>query len=148
MQIDKSKTLAQLYGENWGEPEYDSHLVTTIHALHKKPLKDFSAEDLRICIGQHFFDEYLIPIALEMLERSPLIRGDFFPRDLLKNVIEAPDRYWTEHPEYFIRINSIAKNAINRLKSSKHQDKFTLELIEMLATNKARILLISQLKNG
>ena len=70
----RDKTLEELDGEKWKEPEYDSHLVRTIHSLRKKPLKDFTVEDLRICIGQQFFLEFLVEIAIEELEKNPLLK--------------------------------------------------------------------------
>ncbi len=45
------KTLEELEGVVWDEPDSASHLVTTCHALRRKPLGDFSVEDLRIMIG-------------------------------------------------------------------------------------------------
>lgn len=49
---NEDKTLEELDGEKWGEPSYDSYLVTNCHRLRRIPLKDFSVEDLRLMIGQ------------------------------------------------------------------------------------------------
>jgi hypothetical protein len=38
MPFDRNKSLQQLEGEDWGEPTYDSHLVTGCHRLHRVPL--------------------------------------------------------------------------------------------------------------
>ena len=66
-EFDRSKTLQELEGEDWAEPEYESHLVTNAHRLHRVPLREFTVEDLRFMIGQQFGLPYLIPIALEHL---------------------------------------------------------------------------------
>jgi hypothetical protein len=49
---DRSKSLQELEGKDWGEPEFQSHLVRTIHRLRRKPLDQFTTEDLRIMIEQ------------------------------------------------------------------------------------------------
>ena len=50
--FDRSKTLQQLEGSDWGDPTYDSHLVTECHRLRRVPLREFTVEKLRIMIGQ------------------------------------------------------------------------------------------------
>jgi hypothetical protein len=67
MELDRSKSLQQFDGEDWGEPTFDSHLVSECHRLHRVPLRDFTVEDLRITIGQQIGLDYLIPLALERL---------------------------------------------------------------------------------
>lgn len=60
----RMKTLEQLEGQNWGEPDYDSYLVRNSHRLYRLPLHLFEEEDLRFMIGQRFGLKYLIPLAL------------------------------------------------------------------------------------
>ena len=79
-------SLKDLNKDSWEEPEYDSHLVTTCHELRKKPLKDFNTEDLRILIGQSIDLTYLIPLAIETLEKEILAEGDLYEGDLLTAV--------------------------------------------------------------
>jgi len=74
-QLDRSKTLQQLDGTDWGEPTFDSHLVQECHRLHRVPLRDFTVEDLRITIGQDIGLEYLVPLALERLHADPFARA-------------------------------------------------------------------------
>lgn len=52
LNYDLNKTLDELEGETWGEPEFNSSLVIRCDELRRKPLKDFSVEDLRLMIGQ------------------------------------------------------------------------------------------------
>ena len=93
-----NKTLEELEGVSWGEPEYNSHLVTTCHRLRKVPLKDFSAEDLRIMLGQSMGVKYLLPIALNVLKQNPLAQGDYYPGDLLSSVVKLGREVWQESP--------------------------------------------------
>ncbi|NBD27408.1 hypothetical protein GT019_26350 [Paenibacillus sp. T1] len=61
---DLDKTLEELEGEIWGQPQFCSNLVIRCHELRRKPLMSFSIEDLRIMIGQGFSLKYLVPVAL------------------------------------------------------------------------------------
>ncbi len=81
------RTLEQLEKDVWSEPDYPSHLVETCHRLRKKPLRDFTTEDLRIMIGQDIGTPFLLPLALDRLEDKPLAAGDFYEGDLLQAVL-------------------------------------------------------------
>ncbi len=89
-----NNTLEQLDKHDWGEPEYDSYLVKTCHQLRKKPLKDFTVEDLRIMIGQNINLEFLIPLAIEQLKENILAEGHYYEGDLLNNVLTSEKEYW------------------------------------------------------
>ena len=47
------RTIEELDHDVWGEPEYNSHVVTTAHRLRKKPIETFTIENLRFMIGQN-----------------------------------------------------------------------------------------------
>ena len=94
----RNQTLEELEGDRWGEPEFQSHLVTECHRLRKIPVGQFSVENLRIMIGQGFGLAHLIPIALERLYDNPFLEGDFYPGDLLLAVAKAPSTFWEAHP--------------------------------------------------
>ena len=96
-EFDRTKTLEELEEDIWGEPEYDSHLVTECHRLRKKRVCDFDIENLRIMIGQEIGMDYLVPIALEFLKENPLVQGDFYPGDLLNNVLKINFSFWEEN---------------------------------------------------
>ena len=72
MNTYRSKTLQELENSDWGAPNYDSYLVSSVHRLRRKPLVEFTIEDLRILIGQNVGLPYLLPLALERLEENPL----------------------------------------------------------------------------
>jgi hypothetical protein len=94
----RSKTLQELEGQDWGEPPFPSYLVRTCHALRRKPLCDFTVENLRIMIGQNISLGYLMPLAIEHLQRDPLAAGDFYPGDLLANVLKVKPSFWHVYP--------------------------------------------------
>jgi contact-dependent growth inhibition (CDI) system CdiI-like immunity protein len=98
-QFDRNKSLQQLDGQEWDEPTYDLHLVTECHRLRRVPLRDFTAENLRIMIGQQIGLPYLVPVALELLRTDPFTAGDCYEGDLLAAVLRADSRFWIESPE-------------------------------------------------
>jgi hypothetical protein len=110
--FDRGKSLQDLEQDNWGEPTYQSHLVTTVHMLRRKPLAEFTVEDLRIMIGQGIGLLFLIPLALERLEEDPLAAGDFYRGDLLRAVFLADESYWATHPGSFQRFHNVILRAI------------------------------------
>lgn len=113
--FDRGKSLQELEGCDWGEPDYHSHLVTTVHRLRRQPLKDFSAGDLRICIGQNVGLPFLVPLAVERLEREPLAEGYFYPGDLLNAVLRVEGSFWTGHPDLLRRVREVLVRATRLL---------------------------------
>jgi hypothetical protein len=112
--FDTNKSLQELEGEDWGEPTFNSHLVTECHRLHRVPLRDFTVEDLRIMIGQRFSLEFLIPLALERLHVEPLAEGAFYPGDLLAAVLRAGAGFWQQRPDFRDKVAQIASSAVPR----------------------------------
>jgi hypothetical protein len=111
------KNLDELEGVVWGEPTFDSYLVTTCHRLRTKPVDDFSVEDLRIMIGQKVGLPHLIPLAVAVLERDPLAEGNYYPGDLLANVIGAEE--WLQaHPEWLGRVVRVTERATKELEDA------------------------------
>ncbi|MFB9324697.1 contact-dependent growth inhibition system immunity protein [Paenibacillus aurantiacus] len=105
--FDLNKNLQELDGNDWGEPNYNSGLVVTCHALRTKPLKDFTAADLRIMIGQQINSEYLIPMALELLAKDPFVKGDCYKGDLLASVLQTASDFWDLHPDLNYELDNI-----------------------------------------
>src|SRR5438093_641141 len=97
--LDRTKTLDELEGAWHAAPEYTSYLISRCHALHKTPLSQFTVEDLRIMIGQEIGLQFLIPLALQELQSNPLAEGDYYPGDLLANVLAVPPLFWRDRPE-------------------------------------------------
>lgn len=105
--FDRSKTLDELDPPAWGAPSYGSYLVTTCHHLRTKRISEFDEEDLRIMIGQSINLEYLLPVALEVLQKDPLASGDFYEGDLLENVLRVDAAWWSEHSSYVPIVRSL-----------------------------------------
>lgn len=81
--------------------EDDTNLMMKCKELRAKRLIDFSVEDLRIMIGQKIGIKFLVPVALEKLEEDILAQGDFFPGDLLMNVLRLNKEFWEQEPKLY-----------------------------------------------
>jgi hypothetical protein len=111
--VSLNSTIEELEGDRWLEPDFPSHLVCECHRLRKLQLRLFTIENLRIMLGQDIGSRYLVPIALEHLEAEPLVAGDFYPGDLLCNVLSLPSGFWRDNPELRARVAAVAARAIN-----------------------------------
>jgi hypothetical protein len=109
----EARTLTDIEKDDWGRPHYDSHLVQTCHALRHKPVGTFAIEDLRIMIGQGISLEVLIPQALEVLKQDPFAEGDYFPGDLLNNVLQVDASSWRAHPAQRLSARDVARQAVS-----------------------------------
>ncbi len=102
--FDRRKSLQELEQDDWGEPTYDSYLVTAVHRLRRKPLAEFTVEDLRVMIGQGIGLPFLMPLAVERLEEEPLAAGDLHLGDLLRAVLRVGEPFWADHADSFQRV--------------------------------------------
>ena len=123
----REKSLEELEGVVAGNPPYDSYLVRTIYALRKKPIGQFTVEDLRITIGQGRGIPYLLPLALERLEADPFAAGHFYRGDLLMNVLHA-EPHWGGKPDVRARVRRIVERALEQLAAVEQVDCSTGEL--------------------
>jgi hypothetical protein len=124
--VDRAKSLQELEGKDWGEPTYDSHLVRTCHRLRRKPLIEFTPEDLRIMIGQRIGLDFLVPLALEVLAAEPLVSGDFYPGDLLAAVARVEPAFWRRHAEEFEAVRAILARLRDGLGELTEADRETV----------------------
>ena len=100
MGLDTNKSLNELLGDLTSDTTYSSALVTTCLTLCKKPLKDFTVENLRV-IGQSIGLEVLLPLALEVLQENPFAEGDYYPGDLLSMVMKVEPSFWQTHQDLY-----------------------------------------------
>ena len=106
--MDKNKSLEQLENNYWGDADKNaSKLVKRCHTLRKKPLEDLDVEDIRLLIKQNIGLKYLIPLAVDALENSPFVEGDFYEGDLLESVLRSSKDFWNDHPDLHNKLESI-----------------------------------------
>ncbi len=108
---DVSKTLEQLDGQHWGEPEFQSHLVLECHRLRRVPLREFTPANLRIMIGQSIGLEFLAPLALQLLTDDPWLDAELYAGDLLSATLHSDPAFWSARPDFRTSLASIAESA-------------------------------------
>ena len=62
-------------------------------------------------IGQNISLEYVVPLALERLQADPYAEGDYYPGDLLVNLLRSNAGFWRRHPELRQQLVAIAERA-------------------------------------
>jgi hypothetical protein len=60
-------------------------------------------------IGQGFSLAWLVPLAMPLLEREPLIEGAYFPGDLLLNVLRLEHDFWETRGELERRLTVLCQ---------------------------------------
>lgn len=117
--IDRTKTLTEIEGDDWGRPPYGSYVVTTCHSLRKKPLNELSDEEIRLAIGQQMSLQYLVPIALERLAENPLAGGDLYEGALYSAVLRTDPAYWQEKPQQWEKANELGEIVVGAVGDRK-----------------------------
>jgi hypothetical protein len=128
-------SIEQLEGEVWPAPEPgDTGLVEACHRLRKKPLSEFTPNDLRLMIGQKIGLLYLMPHAIDVLEGDPLIEAVYFPGDLLESVLMARE-FWSVNQDFRGRLTRVAEQALTTL--GQEDRRLNRSLSEFLANSRA-----------
>ena len=104
-------SIEDLEKKNFGNPDdAPTELVRRCLELCRQPIDKFTLEDLRLMIGQGFSLQYLIPMALQYLKDDIYVEADFYPGDLLNNVLWVDARFWVLHRELWKEVNELIKD--------------------------------------
>ncbi len=76
-------------------------------------------------IGQNISLNYLIPLALELLQKRPLAKGDFYKGDLLIGVVKVDSNFWIQEPVLYVETVEIVRKIL--LMSRKKKQKFFID---------------------
>ncbi|WP_225731092.1 MULTISPECIES: contact-dependent growth inhibition system immunity protein [unclassified Nocardia] len=110
-----NQTLEQVDGLVWPDPPPDAtRVMKTVHTLRRKPIRLFTAEDLRVMLGQREGISVLLPRALDVLERDPLAEGDYYPGDLLVAALKIPEGEWAANPNLVTRLRAVIDQLTQR----------------------------------
>jgi hypothetical protein len=110
-----NRTLEEIDGEKWGEPEMETSLARNVHRLRRVPLRLFQPADLRVMIAQRVGLPYLVPRALTCLGADPYLEADYHPGDLLVLVAEIDDAFWQAHPPVRRKAVTVLDSALDRI---------------------------------
>jgi hypothetical protein len=123
MEMEKNwrhKTIENLEKQDFGNPnEASTKMVKRCLELCKVPLDKFTVEDLRLMIGQEFSLQYLIPLAIEHLQTNIFAEGDYYPGDLLNNVLSVDIKFWTANRDLWAKINELIKSNRSGIEETK-----------------------------
>jgi hypothetical protein len=107
-------------------PEDSSYLIKSIFKLKQKRLRDFEVEDLRLLIGQNVSLNFLLPLAIDVLEKNPMAEGDFYAGDLLHSVVIVDASFWKVNNLLHRRVKDLLSknsNIVNELEINKRFDE-------------------------
>ncbi|HEY4328020.1 MAG TPA: contact-dependent growth inhibition system immunity protein [Mucilaginibacter sp.] len=113
------KTIESLEKIEWPHFDGDSRLIRRTKELRKIPLNAFTTEDLRTMIGERIGLDYLIPLALQILNTELFAEGDFFPGDLLKNVLAIDTVFWTDNRDHWLTLYNLINHRRNEIAKEK-----------------------------
>lgn len=111
----RQRTLEDLENDVWEESIHTTGVILTCLKLRQKPLNNFGTEDLRLMIGQNLGLTYLIPLAIEILQKDILAEGDYYEGDLLINVLRSNKAYWKDARENWTLICELFNQNNQRL---------------------------------
>ena len=92
------KSIEELENDYWEDSDFNSYIVLTTQNARKKPVSQLSDEEIRLLIGQKIGLKYLIPIALSLISKDPLVEVTFYKGDLLSQLLKLSYNDW-EHNE-------------------------------------------------
>lgn len=110
-----NKTIEQLERDFYPVVTDSTGLVFRVTSLRKKPLAEFSIEDLRICIGQNHGLPYLIPLAIEQLSKNILAEGNCYEGDLLMVVLRANHAFWRANTSLWEKVSILCEANTHQL---------------------------------
>ncbi|MFC9845361.1 contact-dependent growth inhibition system immunity protein [Streptomyces sp. NPDC060223] len=97
--LDRDRSLEELERACWPAPSADdTRLITTAHALRRRPIGALAVEDMRLLIGQDTGLPYLLPLAVEVLRENPMAEGHMYEGDLLSAVLTRNPSVWADFP--------------------------------------------------
>lgn len=131
----EDKNLSVLESIDWGIlPENMSSIVKRCYELRRVKLRDLSPDDIRFLIGQEIGLDYLIPMAIKILEKTPYIETLYFSGDLMKNVLQVKPIYWNKKKNQKDEIKCIIDKHINsfveidNLEEGSKEELFNLQM--------------------
>lgn len=127
------KTIEELEGSYWDDPVTEATgLMKTCHALRKVPLSELQMSDIRFLIAQNIGLDYLIPIALGILEKNLFVEAMYYEGDLLKAVLNVTNDFWLNHTKYLDTLVNTFKSGFHKKSEIEFYDETLIySLVEL-----------------
>lgn len=111
---DYSRSLQELDGCDWGDPEHrDTTMVKALHAIRRKSMISLTNAELRLAVSQRVGEPFIVWLAIDRLEKAPLLEGDYYPGDLLSALIRQTDEVvWSTNPQLKDKLTALYKRAL------------------------------------
>lgn len=143
MKRNKDKSLSQLIGQWKSEiPKegYSSSVQLRTYELYFKKIEEYDLDDIRFMLIQQQGMKYLIPIALNYLEKDLLTEAGYYEGDVLSSVLSADKAFWVKNLKLYNEVYQVLLTNKDKLSSLnpkyeadrnllKHCDQFLKELI-------------------
>ncbi len=95
----KEQSIENIEQDYWQAPAPDaSGLIRQLYSVRKKSITDLSVEDLRLLIGQNVCLSNTVPTAINILKDDLFAEGDYYPGDLLVNLLTSDKQFWAQNP--------------------------------------------------
>lgn len=122
----KTKSIEQLEKDKWEVPlEFPTDLVEKCFQYRKINTGELTNEQLRLLISQNIGLEYLLGIALEILEQDICAEGDFYKGDLLDSVSKVSKDFWAKKPTEYQKLKQLVELNSVKIKSEMGEKEFS-----------------------
>lgn len=112
-------TIEEIENDKWTRPSKDSsHLIHKCYEIRRKEIDQLSDSDLRIGISQEISLVTLVPLAINKIERKPFLEADFYPGDLLYNLLLVRSDFWFKNDRLKEKMDDILRTSIPVLESN------------------------------
>ena len=111
---DFNRSPQELEASDWGDPEADDTLmVKTLHAIRRKPVNSLTDGELRLAVSQRVGEPFVVLLAIDRLERAPLLDGDCYPGDILSALIrQTSQSVWDSYPQLRAKLTTLYNRAL------------------------------------
>ncbi len=140
--FDKGKSLEEL--EIVEGSQGRGSMVSKSNKLRKKPVKDFTTEELRMMIMQNRNLKFLVPLAIERLIEDPLLKGDLYAGDLTNAVLTIEKKFWINDLNGYIPMLNLIIDKAQAVVKENPQDhgNYIENISQAIRIFKANIALI------
>ena len=107
----REKSLNEIYGWEPMHPESDTYVLRTAARALRIPLKDLSAEEVRLLVAQKTGLAYVLPLAVAILRKNPMTCTCYYEGDLLEACKRLAPSDWAANSSELREFQEIAAQA-------------------------------------